>query len=101
MIRFESIELRIHQQTLISAGTLQVNPGDKVVLSGPSGCGKSSLLKTVVGALPIAAGQIIIDDEPLTVKSAASIRSKIAFIGQEPILGADTVRDAPIGSSDG
>jgi putative ABC transport system ATP-binding protein len=73
---------------------LQIFPGEKLVVRGPSGCGKSSLLKCVVGAFPILEGSVRIDGMELCAKNIAEIRARIAFIGQEPILGAENVREA-------
>lgn len=93
MIHFENITLKIAQQTLLEETNLQVSPGDKVVVRGASGTGKSSLLKTLVGALPIL-GKISVDGIALTAETVAEIRARIGYIGQEPVLGAENVRDA-------
>lgn len=94
MIEFSNIELRIQQQTLLQEANLSIAPGEKVVIRGTSGCGKSSLLKTVVGAIPLTGGTISVDGHTLSASTVAAIRSRVAFIGQEPALGADRVRDA-------
>ncbi|MDF7798981.1 ABC transporter ATP-binding protein [Pontiellaceae bacterium B1224] len=94
MIKFKDITLKVHQQTLLDQVCLQVKPGDKLVIRGPSGSGKSSLLKCVVGAFPLAEGSVRVGDLTLTPQTVAKIRSRLAFIGQEPVLGADRVREA-------
>ncbi|NNJ70110.1 MAG: ATP-binding cassette domain-containing protein [Kiritimatiellales bacterium] len=94
MISFEHIMLKVQERTLFIDASLQIRPGEKVVVRGPSGCGKSSLLKCAVGALPAAEGIIRIDGTELKSATVAGIRSRIAYIGQEPVLGADRVRDA-------
>ncbi|MDZ8119837.1 ABC transporter ATP-binding protein [Pontiella agarivorans] len=93
MIHFENITLNVPGQTLLKETGLRIAPGDKVVIRGPSGSGKSSLLKAVAGARPIL-GKISVGGIALTAESIAEIRRRIAFIGQEPILGAETVREA-------
>jgi len=94
MLEFKNIVLKVHGQTLLDGANLHVAPGDKLVVRGPSGCGKSSLLKCVVGAFPILGGSVRIDGMGLSAKTIASIRARIAFIGQEPVLGAESVREA-------
>ncbi len=94
MISFNDITLQASQQTLLENANLRVEPGDKVVIRGASGCGKSSLLKAVVGAFPIAAGTVAVDDLELSAANVGAIRARLAFIGQEPTLGADSVREA-------
>lgn len=94
MIEFKNIRLNVHRQTLLEATSLHVAAGDKVVVRGPSGCGKSSLLKCAIGALPLAAGQVVLDGVELSAETVGQIRGRMAFIGQEPVLGAETVQEA-------
>ncbi|GAB3000768.1 ABC transporter ATP-binding protein [Saccharothrix stipae] len=44
---------------------LEVARGELLVVAGPSGCGKSTLLRAVAGLLPIAAGRVLVDGEPV------------------------------------
>ncbi len=94
MIKFNNITLKIHRQTLLGAATLHVSASGKVVVRGASGCGKSSLLKSTVGAIPLATGSVCVDGVELSPDTVSDIRAQIAYIGQEPVLGAETVRDA-------
>lgn len=94
MISYENIMLQVHQQTLLNNVNLQVFAGEKLVVRGSSGCGKSSLLKCLVGAIPLNSGTIHVDQIKLSAATVADIRSRVAFIGQEPILGAEQVREA-------
>ena len=94
MIDFKNIMLKVHRQTLLDDATLQISGGDKVVVRGRSGCGKSSLLKCAVGALPLDGGAVCIDELTLSAETVAEVRARIAFIGQEPVLGAEHVREA-------
>lgn len=94
MIIFDNITLKIHRQTLLEDTGLRLAAGDKVVLRGASGSGKSSLLKCAVGAIPLSAGSVRLGELELSAETVMEIRSRIAFIGQEPVLGAEKVRDA-------
>lgn len=94
MITFDQITLKIGDHTLLQSVSWQAERGDKAVFCGPSGCGKSSLLKTVVGAVRLMAGTVSVDGIPLSPENTAAIRTQIAYIGQEPILGAETVKEA-------
>ncbi|MCK4565451.1 MAG: ATP-binding cassette domain-containing protein [Verrucomicrobia bacterium] len=94
MIDFKNITLQVHQQTLLDGTTLHIADGEKVVVRGASGCGKSSLLKSTVGAIPLATGSVCADGVELSPETVSDIRARIAFIGQEPVLGAEHVRDA-------
>jgi ATP-binding cassette subfamily F protein 3 len=39
---------------------LQVQAGQRIVLSGPNGCGKTTLLRTVMGGLPPLTGRVLL-----------------------------------------
>jgi multiple sugar transport system ATP-binding protein len=46
--------------------SLEVEPGEFLVLVGPSGCGKTTALRMVAGLEPVTSGQIRINDKVVT-----------------------------------
>jgi multiple sugar transport system ATP-binding protein len=46
--------------------SLDIAPGEFMVLVGPSGCGKSTLLRLIAGLEDVTAGEIYIDDRQVT-----------------------------------
>jgi len=46
--------------------SIEVNPGEVLVILGMSGCGKSTLLKIVAGLLPADSGQVLLEGTPIT-----------------------------------
>lgn len=94
MIIFENLTIQIHRQLLLRAADLHIQTGEKAVLRGASGSGKSSLLKSAVGAIPIRAGRVRIDQMDLSADTVSEIRARVAFIGQEPVLGSERVHEA-------
>ena len=50
--------VRIGGRTIWHDVTLDVAPGEFVAVLGPNGVGKSTLLKAVLGLLPLAAGEV-------------------------------------------
>ena len=46
--------------------TLDVRPGEFLVLVGPSGCGKSTLLDLLAGLTLPTSGQVLLDGKPIT-----------------------------------
>jgi putative ABC transport system ATP-binding protein len=47
-----------------------------------------------MGLHPLQSGTVYFQEKPLTPATIQSIRSCTAYIGQEPMLGAETVREA-------
>ena len=46
--------------------SLEVEPGEFLVLVGPSGCGKTTALRMVAGLEPVTGGEIRINDRVVT-----------------------------------
>lgn len=94
MIHFDQVAFSRGGKTIISDATFDVAQGEKAVLIGPSGCGKTSLMMTIPGLVPLDEGRITVDGVRLAADSICEIRSKIAHIGQEPELAAETMGEA-------
>ena len=73
------------RRQVLESISMQINPGEVVVLTGPSGCGKTTLL-TLIGALRlVSAGNIEVFGEKLngsTNKTRQRIRRNIGMIFQ-------------------
>ena len=69
---------------------LDIRPGEIFVLLGKNGMGKSTLLKTVMGFLPIRSGTIRVSGEDITGQPPHRIaRRAIAYTPQEQALFQD------------
>jgi len=70
--------------------SLDIRPGEIFVLLGKNGMGKSTLLKTVMGFLPVRSGTIRMSGEDITGQSPYRIaRRAIAYTPQEQALFQD------------
>ena len=76
--------------------SLTVNSGEIVGLLGPNGAGKTTTFYMVVGIVPRDAGNIIIDDEDISLLPLhARARRGIGYLPQEPQLNPEqTVRES-------
>jgi ABC-type lipoprotein export system ATPase subunit len=74
---------RVHQGAIVAVAdvSLELEPGEFVVLTGPSGSGKTSLL-SLIGALDRpTAGRVLVDGEPLAASSDARARYHRELVG--------------------
>jgi branched-chain amino acid transport system ATP-binding protein len=62
MIRLEKITVAIHNVEVLRQLSLDIATGSMVGLIGRNGAGKTTVLKTIMGLLPIASGKLFIND---------------------------------------
>jgi ATP-binding cassette subfamily B protein len=74
----------------LSDVSLAITPG-LVGLSGRTGSGKSTLCKLLLRMYPVADGMLFFRDVDVNRLSQADIRRCIAYVGQEPVVFADTI----------
>lgn len=61
--------------------TLDIGPGEFVVIVGLSGAGKSTLVRTINGLVPISSGTLVVDGMPVHELSGRRLRRLRARIG--------------------
>lgn len=94
LIELDNLTLERGSKLLFERIDLAVHEGDKTVIVGPSGSGKTSILMAIMGTFAPIAGRIIYNGKAVASKNIEAVRSAIAFISQEPVLGAKRVEDA-------
>lgn len=83
MITLRSATLAFGERSLFSDLNLTVNRGQLVGISGESGCGKTSLLRAILGFVPLTAGTIEVFGLPLDATHVHEIRRQTAYVPQE------------------
>ena len=73
-------------QALFEGLSFKIKPGEKVGLVGASGGGKTTVTKLLLRFMDIDGGKIAIDGQDITAITQADLRSRIAYVSQEPIL---------------
>jgi ABC-type multidrug transport system fused ATPase/permease subunit len=68
-------------------------PGKVTALVGPSGGGKSTILNLILRLREVDGGAIVIDGQNTSAVSRHSLRSQIAYVGQDVFLFRGSVRD--------
>lgn len=69
--------------SLADIGSLELQPGDRLMISGPTGAGKSTLIRAIAGLWPFGEGQ---------VQHAA--QSKVIFLPQKSYIRSGTLKSA-------
>lgn len=93
-IEISGLTVAFDGKEVLSGFELSVAAGEKVVITGCSGCGKSTVLRTILGFTVPARGSVRIAGEQLDEHSIWSLRTRLAYVGQEPELGTGPARDA-------
>ena len=84
--RAEGISLRYGNRTVLSDVSLDVTPGEVLVLVGPNGAGKSTLLKGLAGELPISAGTVRLDETEITAMPPVALARRRGVLPQASSL---------------
>jgi ABC-type Fe3+/spermidine/putrescine transport system ATPase subunit len=81
-IALVDVTLRLGGTTVLSKLSLEVQPGEVVVLMGPSGCGKTSLLRTLLGLVVPQHGTVLLHG------AAANADGRLLQVPEERRLAA-------------
>jgi osmoprotectant transport system ATP-binding protein len=63
--------------------SLEIEPGELIVLLGPSGCGKTTLLKMINRLYEPTSGTIEIDGRDISTEPAPELRRRIGYVIQQ------------------
>lgn len=92
-VSFKSVSFEYSDgQPVVKSLDLVFEAGKTTALVGPSGGGKSTIMNLIMRLYDPTHGSIEIDCHDLRGATFASLREKIAFVGQETFLFSGTVR---------
>lgn len=93
MLEIRNISLKFGDTQLFKDLSFTVDQGQLVCITGDSGTGKTTLLRAILGFLPIDDGVISIDGEIINSMSAETFRRRMMYVPQELSLPFDTVEE--------
>ena len=94
MLEALNVSVEIGGNRLLSDVSIEVRPGEMLVVAGPNGAGKSTLLKALTGEQRPTSGAVWIDGEDISEISAAQLANRRAVVPQASQLQfAFTVRE--------
>ena len=79
--------------TTLDGLSFHASPNETMLLVGPSGSGKSTLIEMLLGFIRPDRGRVMIDGTDLQSLTPAEISERVAWIGQNPVLFAGSLRD--------
>src|SRR5712672_3421717 len=65
-VRLKELTKLFRETRAVDRLSLTIEPGSMVALLGPSGCGKTTTLRMIAGLMEPSAGEIFLDDRPIT-----------------------------------
>jgi ABC-type multidrug transport system fused ATPase/permease subunit len=94
-IAFENVTVRYapHLEPSLIDISLNIPGGSITAVIGRTGSGKSTLASALLNIVRAEKGVIIIDDERLTDIDVNTLRRRVTFIPQEPVLFDGTIHD--------
>lgn len=84
-INIGSLNCFIGNKTILSDINFTANKSEIIVITGPNGVGKSTLLKTILGFLPVQKGRVTINERDFT-RDPESRKEQLNFIGHKNAL---------------
>jgi len=95
-VAFENVRFSYHardDETIIDGVSFAVARGETVALVGSSGSGKSTLLALVQRFYDVTGGRILVDGIDIREVAIADLRSRFAYVEQEPTIFAGTIAE--------
>ncbi len=83
MLEAQNITINYGECAVVQNVSFVLGSGKIIAVLGANGAGKTTLLKSLNGSLPIAKGEVSLDEKNLKTYSRREIAKKIAVIAQE------------------
>lgn len=82
MLELKNISAGYGNKTVLNGVNALFEKGKLVSIIGVNGSGKSTMLKAILGILPLSSGEIILDGKNINSMSRKDIAKKIAYLSQ-------------------
>ncbi|SKA21313.1 ABC transporter ATP-binding protein [Consotaella salsifontis] len=93
-IRFEHADFNYYPtEPVLRDLSFTAPAGKTTAIIGASGSGKSTVIALIQRFYSLQGGRILIDDQDISEVTKRSLRSRIAYVPQEPYLFQGTIRD--------
>jgi len=86
MLRTDRLTLAYGNTNVVHELSLAIPEGEISCLVGPNGSGKSTLLKGLAGLITPRRGQVLLEEQPLSLWSRNELALRLAMLPQKPIV---------------
>ncbi|MFB4168306.1 ABC transporter ATP-binding protein [Virgibacillus sp. JSM 102003] len=86
VLELSNVETHLGGSTLLSDISFAVEESSVVALVGHNGAGKSTLMKTILGELEKAKGEITINETSTQDEDLLTYKEQISYLPEEPLL---------------
>jgi ABC-type multidrug transport system ATPase subunit len=83
MLEVKDATIAVGDHLLTTGLSFMAKDGQLTCITGPEGSGKTSLLRTLMGFLPVKSGFVSVDGELLTVRSSQAFRRMMVYLPQQ------------------
>jgi ABC-type multidrug transport system fused ATPase/permease subunit len=93
-IRFDNVSIRYAPQLdpAVKDVSLMIPSGSTTAVMGRTGSGKSTLVSSILAVVRAESGQITIDGIDVSEVDVDTLRQRVTFVAQEPVLFSGTIR---------
>lgn len=92
MLEFKDATIRVGEQIFPNRLSFIARDGEITCIAGPESSGKTTLIRTLMGFLPVNEGFVSVDGELLTIHSAHAFRQMMVYLPQQITLLAHQLR---------
>ncbi len=83
----------VPEKTIINNFSAKIEPGQKVAIVGPTGAGKTTMVNLLMRFYELNAGEILIDNVPISEMKREEVRSLFSMVLQDTWLFEGTIRE--------
>jgi subfamily B ATP-binding cassette protein MsbA len=92
-IEFRNVHFGYGTESILKGVSFTAEGGETTAMAGPSGAGKSTIISLIPRFYDPNEGQVLVDGQDLRFVTKQSLREKLAYVSQAPMLFEGSVRD--------
>lgn len=92
-IEFRNVVFGYGSERILKGVSFVAEGGKSTAIAGPSGAGKSTIINLIPRFYDPEQGEILVDGQDIRHVTKQSLREKLAYVSQSPVMFEGTVRD--------